>query len=103
MLKKPSQTILLVCLCFSLATAQSSQGVPSQKPDDVVRVTTELVQTDVMVFDKQGRFIDGLVQKDFELRLDGKPQPIKFFDRVKAGAVNEDAQLAAARGASQPG
>src|SRR5690349_18264300 len=101
---KPSQTILLVCLCFSLATAQAGQGtVPSQQPDDVVRVTTELVQTDVMVFDKQGRFTEGLGQKDFELRVDGKTQPIRFFDLVKAGAVNEDALLAAARGASQSG
>ena len=102
---KLSQTILLVCLCCLPVAAQAGQSTrPSQQPDaDVVRVTTELVQTDVMVFDKQGRFIEGLGQKDFELRVDGKTQPIRFFDRVKAGAVNEDVQLAVARGASQPG
>ncbi len=104
MLKKFIETTVLVCLCFALATAQAGPGAaPSQQSDDVVRVSTELVQTDVMVFDKQGRFIEGLGQKDFELRIDGETQPIRFFERVKAGAVNEDAQLAAARGASQPG
>src|SRR5262249_5011713 len=34
----------------------------------------------------------------FELRLDGKPRSISFFDRVVAGSLNQDSQLAAARG-----
>ena len=36
--------------------------------------------------------------EQFELRVDGKPMPISFFERVTAGSVNEEAQLAAARG-----
>ena len=67
---------------------------------DVLRVYTELVQTDVMVFDKQGRFVDGLKKEDFELRIDGQPKPIDFFERVTAGSANEESQLAAARGSS---
>jgi len=94
---------LLVCLGFSLSVAAQDQ------PDDVIRISTDLVQTDVMVFDKQGKFIDGLKPEEFELRVDGKPQPIAFFERIQAGSSDEDAQLAAARGggrvrpASQPG
>ena len=42
--------------------AQTTQNPPSKPPADVVRVYTELVQTDVMVFDKQGRFVDGLTK-----------------------------------------
>jgi len=71
-----------------------------QNQTEVVRVYTELVQTDVMVFDKQGRFVDGLKKEDFELRIDGQPKPIDFFERVTAGSANEEAQLAAARGSS---
>jgi len=71
-----------------------------QDQTDVLRVFTELVQTDVMVFDKQGHFIDGLKKEDFELRIDGQPKPIDFFERVTAGSGTEESQLAAARGSS---
>jgi VWFA-related protein len=53
-----------------------------------------------MVFDKRGQFIDGLKKEDFELRIDGQPKPIDFFERIIAGSTNEETQLAAARGAS---
>jgi VWFA-related protein len=65
-----------------------------------LRVFTELVQTDVMVFDKQGRFVEGLKKEDFELRIDGKPKPVEFFERITAGTANEEFQLASARGSS---
>ncbi|MGA9994588.1 MAG: VWA domain-containing protein, partial [Pyrinomonadaceae bacterium] len=48
--------------------------------------------------DKQGKFVDGLKKEDFQLKVDGKPLPINFFERVTAGSADEDAQLAAARG-----
>lgn len=96
---------VLFSLLFSWATVtaqttQPAQTPPPQKPsDDVVRVYTELVQTDVMVFDKQGRFVDGLNKDNFELRIDGKPRQIEAFERITAGS-NEESQLAAARGAN---
>jgi VWFA-related protein len=71
-----------------------------QNQTDVLRVYTQLVQTDVMVFDKQGRFVDGLKKEDFELRIDGQTKPIDFFERITTGSVNEEAQLSAARGAA---
>ena len=64
-----------------------------------MRVYTELVQTDVMVFDQQGKFVNGLTAKDFELRIDGKPREIQAFDQITAGS-DEESQLAAARGAT---
>src|SRR5690349_24330950 len=74
-----------------------------QKPDDVVRVTTDLVQTDFMVFDKQGNFVDGLKRDQFLFKVEGKPRDVSFFDRITAGSRSEEAQLAAARGAAIPG
>ncbi|HEX7957643.1 MAG TPA: hypothetical protein VF508_11905, partial [Pyrinomonadaceae bacterium] len=70
-------------------------AAPEKEDEEVVRISTELVQTDVMVFDGSGKFVDGLRPEQFELRVDGKPRQIAFFDRVRAGTVNEDAQIAA--------
>jgi VWFA-related protein len=78
--------------------AQSQTQPPPQQPDDVIKVNTELIQTGVMVFDKQGNFVDGLRREQFELAVDGKPQPVSFFEQVKAGSAKERAQLAAANG-----
>jgi hypothetical protein len=61
--------------------------------NDVVRINTNLVQTDVMVFDKQARFVDSLRREQFELTIDGKSQPIAFFGQVRAGSL-EEARLA---------
>jgi VWFA-related protein len=79
---------------------QTSQNKPAAQDEDVLRIKTELVQTDLMVFDRQGRFVDGLRPEQFELSLDGKPQAISFFERVTAGSANEAAQVAAARSGS---
>src|SRR6185436_21079974 len=88
-------TSVLVCTPLLAQTPERRQD-----QTDVLRVFTELVQTDVMVFDKQGRFVDGLKKEDFELRIDGQLKPIDFFERVTAGSATEESQLAAARGVS---
>ena len=93
--------MLLLVDVWSTATAQTPTPTPppSKSPDDVVRVYTELVQTDVMVFDKQGKFINGLKPGDFQLFIDGKRRDIQAFEQITAGS-NEETQLAAARGAT---
>ena len=94
--------VLLACLLTagSIVFAQDSQRPKSQSPDDVVRVFTELVQTDVMVFDKQGHFIKDLTRDNFELKIDGQVRPIQFFEQINSGSSNEEIQLAAARGSA---
>ena len=78
--------LLLVGAAVLFPAIGRNQSKPSdpQSPaqDEVIRVNTELVQTDVTVFDKKGRFVDGLTASDFELVVDGKPQDISFFERV---------------------
>src|SRR6185437_14256058 len=92
--------LFVACAAASAQTTQPTPTPPPQKPsDDVVRVYTELVQTDVMVFDKQGHFVDGLTRDNFELRIDGKPRQIEAFEKITAGS-SEESQLAAARGAT---
>jgi VWFA-related protein len=91
--------LFLFLTAWSAASAQVTPSPSPKPPDDVVRVYTELVQTDVMVFDKQGKFINGLTKDDFELRIDGKPREIQAFEQITAGS-NEESQLAAARGST---
>ena len=76
----------------ALAVSQSAPAkTQSQSPaDDVVRVNTELVQTDVTVVDKKGRLVDQLTANDFELIVEGKPQEIAFFERVASSRANNE-------------
>jgi VWFA-related protein len=102
--RRISQLLLLSLFAATCGVARAQQQPPQPKPaeaDEVLRVTTELVQTDASVFDKGGKFVDNLKREQFELKVDGRVQPISFFERVVAGSFDEDAQLAAARGTSR--
>lgn len=105
---KPSFSRLLYAALLCLLTAhlcahaQQPAPTPSSQDDEVLRINTDLVQTDLMVFDKSGKFVDNLQRDQFELRVDGKPQAISFFDRITAGSATEETQLAAARGVPRP-
>lgn len=70
---------------------------PAPPADDVVRVHTELVQTDVTVVDKRGRVVNGLKPDQFELRVDSKLQPLSFVEQVISGSNAEADQIKAAR------
>ncbi len=72
----------LIVLLIGLVPSQQMLGqTKTQAPDDVVRTKTELVQTDVTVVDKRGRFVEGLSAADFELRVDSKLQSLAFFEQ----------------------
>ena len=93
-----SNRILISMLIFLLPCLSIGLSQDRQEPSDVIRVYTDIVQTDVMVFDKQGRFVEGLRKEDFEIQIDGKPKEVDFLELVRAGKVSEDSQLLAARG-----
>src|SRR5688572_23561565 len=81
---------LVLILSVLAGSARGQQGVVQpQSPDDVLRITTELVQTGVTVVDKQGRQVDGLKKEDFELRVDGRIVPISFFENIVAGSQRD--------------
>lgn len=78
----------------------------AQDEDETVRIETELIQTGVMVFDRQGRFVEGLRQEDFELTVEGKQAPLSFFERVAGGPPPPppaSSAVRAAPGGSGPG
>lgn len=92
--------VVLWCLLLTaVRVAGQSKPDPPQQPSqasDVVRVNTELVQTDVMVFDKKGRFVDGLTADQFALKIDNKTQPISFFERITSESPANQRSAAAA-------
>ena len=89
--------IVFTAVCFAAphAQAQTQKPSPQPTPDDVLRTNTELVQTDVMVFDKAGKFVPGLTRDQFELLIDGQSQPISSFEQVRAGTSKEVRLLSA--------
>ena len=52
-------------------------------PEDVVRITTQLVQIDAVGTDKKGEHGEDVNEEDFELTVDGKRQTRTFVKRVK--------------------
>jgi VWFA-related protein len=83
--------ILLSCLLAPRGSParQVASGQKAGQADHTIRVKVGLIQTDVMVFDRQGRFVPDLKQEQFELRVDGKVQPISFFELVSTGSAHD--------------
>ena len=83
-----SKAILALLLLFSFLPTVPAQTTPApappaQKPsddkeDDVVRITTNLVQVDAVVT-KDGKVVPNLTADDFEIFEDGKKQTITSF------------------------
>jgi VWFA-related protein len=91
--------IIFALVVFASSTVlgqQPQQSKPAKEPDDVVRVNTELVQTDLMVLDRSGRFVEGLAPDQFQLSVDGKLRPFSFLELVHAGSAAEAAKARAA-------
>jgi VWFA-related protein len=60
----------------AVATKRREDKAPGPGEDEVVRVETSLVITDVLVLDQRGQSVQGLTRKDFVITEDGKPQEI---------------------------
>src|SRR5262245_41374226 len=76
---------LVLFLSATFALSQTSQPQKPQEevgPDDVVRITTGLVQTDVVVVDSKDHVVKDLTLNDFELYDNGKKQDLKFLEFV---------------------
>ncbi|HEX8457648.1 MAG TPA: VWA domain-containing protein [Pyrinomonadaceae bacterium] len=95
---KPAQTSPAQTPPTQVTPSQQQQQQQEDALDEVLRVSTSLVQTDVSVVDKKGQFVGGLQRDQFELKVDGRVQPVLFFERITAGSASESARIAAARG-----
>jgi len=62
---------------------------PRQEAEDVIKFDTSLVQTAVMVFDKNGRFVNGLKPEQFQLKINNTPRDISFFEAFRSGSAGQ--------------
>src|SRR5262245_27572399 len=69
----------------------SAQNPPAARPgQDVVRITTQLVQVDAVVTDKSGKHVEDLTEGDFELLVDGKKQQLTHFSHISLPVVKRE-------------
>ena len=89
-MKRLFTTGLTTILLFSISLAQTPvPSTPPQQdplPDDVVRISTSLVQTDLVVTDKDGKAITDLKLDEFKVTENGKRQDVKFMEFVDVDA-----------------
>src|SRR5207249_9494660 len=79
--RKTSMSMIRILKCSSLAMSVIwSLGAAGQPP--IFRGTTDAVHVFVTVTDRDGRLVTTLSRDDFEVRDDGKPQPITLFDNT---------------------
>lgn len=79
-------TILLLTLTFTVF-AQTPTPTPTPD-DDVVKITTTLIQIDATVTDKKGNIVKDLKPEDFEVYENGKRQNITNFSFITFGSKN---------------
>ena len=81
--------LLVTAAIFLAAIPVQSQDkkAPRKNPDeDVIKVSSNLVNLDVMVKDKKGKAITDLKAEDFVLSENGVRQNIEFFDSTLASS-----------------
>ena len=83
-MKKLLTFILAATFAFGAVLGQTPQNLPNpqKQPDDVIRITTELIQTDVVVTDKNDQIVPDLKLEDFEVSDNGKKQDLQFVEFV---------------------
>lgn len=90
-MKRLSFSMLLLCFISAAAFAQTPAPTANPTPkraapdEDVVKISTTLIQVDVTVTDKTGKIVTDLKPEDFEVFENSQPQEITNFSFV-AGA-----------------
>ena len=92
---------MLMLALFAPVAGQRPAPTPSQQQqntpaDEVVRITTNLVQVDAVVVDKDGRPATDLQAEDFEILEEGRPQPITNFSFISTSPPATTSPAAAA-------
>ena len=77
---------LVACVSAAVAQQQPRQSTPPKaepQDEEVVRISTTLVQVDALVTGKGGKPVTDLKAEDFEVFEDGRPQRISNFSYVE--------------------
>jgi VWFA-related protein len=94
-MKRSALVLVLVLSLFVQFMAQEAGPVPvapqeaQADEDEVVRITTNLVQVDAVVTDKDGNQVTDLKAEDFEVLEDNRSQAITNFSYISAAGAGE--------------
>jgi VWFA-related protein len=88
LMRRKIMAISLILLLSGSAFSQDKPAKPNE--EQPIRISTELIQLDVVVTDKAGKIVRGLPKDSFELYEKGKKQQISFFEYVDANKERTD-------------
>ena len=93
--------LVLAATALSVSIIHAQQPTATPPPEDqVVRISTDLIQIDVTVTDKNGKVVSGLGMNDFEVYENGEKQNlsgVQFMTKSVGGATIGGNAPAAAR------
>lgn len=79
----------VILFASTLAFAQTPTATPPNDDGDVVKISTNLIQLDVVVTDKKGNQVTDLKPEDFEIYENGKKQDITNFSYIFNKSANQ--------------
>ncbi len=86
-----SSLILMAALLVPAAGAQAQKkSAPAVPADSVFSSDSRLVVIDAIVTDRKGAYVEGLTQKDFKVREDGREQTLTSFFGLKDESSSGD-------------
>lgn len=104
MKRRTSLSLFLTLSLFAPVLGQTQLPTPPQQQgsadEDVVRITTNLVQVDAVVTDSSGKQVTDLKPEEFEITEAGRAQTITNFSYVNISPNNSTAQQPTAAAAS---
>jgi VWFA-related protein len=86
-MKKLLFLLLSIAIIPAAITAQQTSPTPPRDDDQVIKISTNLIQVDVTVTDKSGKLVTDLAPSDFELYENGEKQEISNFSMVSRSAA----------------
>jgi VWFA-related protein len=95
LMNKPLLAFLLLLTFSYAAFSQTTTATPPPTNDtDVVKISTTLIQLDIVVTDKKGNQVTNLKPEDFEIYENGEKQNITNFSYIssKPSSRSEDSQ-----------
>src|ERR1051325_10324007 len=100
---KSLSLLVAAALCVCAAPRARGQESPkAQEKEDVVTVKSTLVNIDVMVKDKSGKYVTDLGPDDFTVYENGVRQKVEFFDPPFGGDASKAGEPGAATARTPP-
>ncbi len=85
--------LFVIFLASVPVTAQTPTATPPDNNEDVLKISTSLIQLDVTVTDKKGKQVTDLKAEDFEVFENGKKRNISNFSLVTLGPKEKSAEV----------